>query len=482
MNLETLAPALGVLLILLGLASSLWLLRAPSIYLLSIHVISRVILDSQSAVTYEKVAAGLSVMQLYSVAFIGAAALHLLIQRKFTLHRYTMPLLAIVATALLSATIAESWTAMIALALRWSYLWVMIGLTVSTLEQGHGERLIWAVAAAGVYAFGNQMYTVITDQPKWGAGIWSYVGTFNHESDISFLLIMLLIPGVYLISRADSALKSLVGAGFIVAVHLGLGYAAYRSLWVATAGYWGFYLWTRYLRGSASRRATWMIASLGGGMFAVALFGSTVVDKMSDLVFFVANPSQYLDFSGNAKSVDLMSGRVDLINGYMALFLNSGSHVWVAGIGPSQGAKYVGLYAHNEYLSALVETGILGLVALLWFLWRFVVDAFSLTRSGDALAQATAPYVMAILLASLGTMPFQDMRAMLTLGLVLGALVYFCKLQRQPVSEFVPGSGTENFAAVARERRSGRDSGDDSELSGPTGPQILGLRPVEILR
>jgi hypothetical protein len=429
-NLATIGPALAALAAVALVGLSVRLLRAPSVYLLALHVVSRVVLDSAPAVTYKPVAAGLSLMQLYSVAFIGLAGLHLLLQRRLNVHRYTLPIAAIVATAALSTFIHKSYLPMATLTLRWLYLWVLIALTLSVLEQGGARRLLTALAVGGVYAFLNIVYSVVTDQPKWGAGQWSYVGTYFHESDVSFLMIMLIIPGLYLLIQRGGGLRPLVGLLCIGAAHIGLAYAAYRSLWVATAGFWAFFIWTRYLHGDITRRAAWMFASVVGVALGTVLIGPGAFEKMSDLGDFAANPSLYLDFSGDAKPVYLMSGRIDLINSYMGIYLNSGVHVWAAGIGPGEGADWVGLYAHNEYLSALVETGAFGFVALLWFLGRYLRDSVKVARVSDPGAQAMAPFLMVIVVSSMGTMPFQDMRAMLTLGIALGFVTHFTAAHR----------------------------------------------------
>lgn len=432
---ETLLSAISAIAVVLAVGGGLWLLRAPSIYLLALHVVSRVVLDSASEVTYQPVLGSLSLMQLYSVCFIGASGVHLLLLHRLRMHSYTLPLLAIVSAATLSAYLSSSWMELIVLILRWAYIWILIALTMSALEDDHGHQLMGAVAIAGLYTFLNQVYSIVTDQPKWGADQWSFVGTYAHESDISFLLTMLVVPGVYFISRPDNALGKVFGFGCLAASHVGLAYAAYRSLWIATAAYWGFYVWTRYLRGSISKRAFWVIASLGTVMVSTVVLGPSIVEKMADLAIFAANPSQYLDFSGDAKRMYLLSGRVDLINSYMGTYLNSGVHVWAAGIGPAQGKEEMGLYAHNEYLSALVEMGIFGFIALLWFLFRIASDAFALAKSTDLFAQATAPFLMVVLVSALGTMPFQDMRALMALGLVLGYLGHCrIKTKSQPVS------------------------------------------------
>jgi len=68
---------------------------------------------------------------------------------------------------------------------------------------------------------------------------------------------------------------------------------------------------------------------------------------------------------------------------------------------------------------------------------------FALAKSTDLLAQATAPFLMVVLVSALGTMPFQDMRALMALGLVLGYLGHFrTKTESQPASTVIgPESG-----------------------------------------
>jgi hypothetical protein len=146
----------------------------------------------------------------------------------------------------------------------------------------------------------------------------------------------------------------------------------------------------------------------------------TVADRLEDLALFLQAPADYLDFSGRGTRTGLMSGRIDLINAYMANFVAGPDSAWLVGLGPASGDKIVGVYAHNELVSALVETGILGLMALLFLLWRFadLASARKAVFGGISIGVAGGIYAMAVM--TLGTMPFRNARALMVLGVLLG--------------------------------------------------------------
>ncbi|MCB1679481.1 MAG: O-antigen ligase family protein [Halioglobus sp.] len=442
--LDTFGPAALALVAALAVFGTAFLFKTKPIYLLVLHITSRIILDSAPEYTYANLVGGLSLMQFYSVGFAATGWLYLFLRGRMTWHSYSAPLAALVVAYAVSATIHSAWLEFATSALRWFYLWVLIALTLYAMSEDGERSLMFGISVAGLYAFANQMYSVATDSPKWGAGMWTYVGTFKHESDLCFILVMLTPPAFYFLSCSRNIKDKLVGIACLGATCVGLYYGAYRSVWIAFAAYVGLYLWNRYLRGNMTSRAIWTSVTLAGAVGIGVTVGPAILSKTHDLIAFVSNPQEYLDFSGNAEKVGLMSGRVDLINSYMSLYLNSGVHVFFGGIGPGEGSTEVGIYAHNEYLSALVETGLIGLIALLWLMLRYISRASALSHHDAIGAQVAAPFFIVMCVSSLGTMPFRDMRAMLAMGLMMGITEWYANERSRSEQPRYSSLNTEN--------------------------------------
>ena len=94
------------------------------------------------------------------------------------------------------------------------------------------------------------------------------------------------------------------------------------------------------------------------------------------------------------------------------------------------------VYAHNNCVSALVETGAVGLGALLCIFYRMIGEARQALRTGTPASVTWGPVVFVIAAPALRTLPFLDIRAMFLLGMSLG-ICHGCSRS----GEYAPGAG-----------------------------------------
>lgn len=406
-----------------ALAAGGWLmLRMNPLVFFGVHALTRFALDSLAWITYIRSIGPFSILQLYSVAIVGYGLLFLWWRRRLFNGVYLFPIGVLLASYAVGAVLQHGLKGFMEEGLKWIYLFVIINLVLFVIETNPMKRMAWVVIGAVLYPLANQLYSIAIGAPKCDAGQCSYIGTFGHEGDVIFVF-MIAVPAVlYLIrqQRGQSVPLWLLAWGFLLYLHFAIYLVNYRTVLAAAAGYWAVYMWMNFGAASLGRRVL-LVASVPLAFAAVfAYVGRDMADKFADLSLFLANPGDYLDFSGNAVNDGLLSGRLYLINRYMAAWVNGSVEVLIAGIGIGEGSQRFGVYAHNELISSLTETGLLGMAALCLVVLRMLLSVQGGFRSRLDAAIVTAPMVLAILVSGLGTMPFRDVRAMLCLGLCLG--------------------------------------------------------------
>ncbi len=435
-------------------------LRWNPIAFLAFHLITRFVLDSIPDVTYMPTVAGLSLMQMYSVAIVTYGMFFLWWRRRLWRSALGVEVLLIVFVYALGAALAGQWLSLVEGALKWLYLYVLINLMIFVLEINPLARVMQLLCLVGLYPLLNQFQSIITHAPVFSGGQYNYLGSFHHETVLSYLLLIPIPAAMYLLleRRGKSLGRALVFGGLLLYAHVAFYLANYRTLLLAVAVYWAAYLWYRYRSLSVGRRISLVFVTIFAVSVLGALRGGDVAEKFSELVTFVSDPGRYLDFSGRPTSVGLMNGRIDLINNYMSIYAQSPSLVKLVGIGIERGNELVGLYTHNEYVGALVETGVFGLLALLCFLARATYIALRAARTRRPEALVSAPVVLAIVAAALGTMPFRAVQAMAFLGLYLGVCEWCRRMAESASTEQVlssaavadhPGLFTDNKGVAA---------------------------------
>jgi len=408
---------------------AIWYRRAV---LLWAHYSSRVVLDSFAAITYIPVAFGLSILQLYTTGFLLLTALILLSKRELRGIAVMPSIIILCVIYLVSGALQEAWRGAAEGFIRWSYLYLLSTLVVATSLQSGARSVMIAGWICLLYPLANQAKSIATNTPVFNAGQYSYIGTFSHESDLTFLILGFIILSFWLAISKDITSK-LFKLMFLISTaygHVALYLCNYRTSFVALAAFWALIairLWPRLRPGYKIGASFAAAVVLAGGLFSI---GNDVRENLSDLSEFVAAPGEYLDFSGHAKRTHLMSGRIDLINMYMSRYISGTVLEKMFGIGPGKGNEVFGIYAHNELISGLVETGAIGLLALLFLLWSFVKMGW--VRSSKLQMEWIVVHsgLLGMLVMVLGTMPFRDMRSLMMLGTMIGMSEYYRRFAR----------------------------------------------------
>lgn len=421
----TIALALGLGLPVLAVGLFLmW--TSPSAFL-ALHVLSRLLMDSGSTYTYREVASGLSIVKVYSMGITVLMAVYLWHRRRLMLLPYGVMALVMICAALVGTILTARWAGFVNVALRWSYVWLMAVLTLYAAQQTSPQRVATILLLCLIYPLVNLAVAGALFGGKVTAGQLSYHGTFGHESHVGYMCLAIIALATGLLASTRLPLTRVALAMMILVGHIALYLSNYRTALVSAMAYWMLMMLYLFPRLSATARVNVLLfGGLGLGLVLYKI-GPELASRLSDLSTIVADPGSHFDFSAptDYHEETLLSGRVALIDTYMYYYLQAPIELKIAGLGPESGTDIVGKYAHNEYVAALVEQGVVGLTALLGVLLSGFVIVRKAARRGDWLAKSMASLLGAIVIMSLGTMPFRDARGMLVLGIGLGLIEWY---------------------------------------------------------
>ncbi|MES9971381.1 MAG: O-antigen ligase family protein, partial [Candidatus Thiodiazotropha sp.] len=277
------------------------------------------------------------------------------------------------------------------------------------------KTVIVLLSLAFVYAPANQLAYIFTHPPSYDNGI-SYRGSFDHESNLGFLLVGMIPIILILKNITNNKIFKWLIFGLFLYLHIGIILNNYRTATLGLLVFWVIVFLYRFKSLSQVKKVGYISASFVFMLTAFVLFADRIADMFGDIYLIVSNPGLYFDFTGNAVPNKLMSGRIDIINTVMSVYIKSDIEQLLLGLGPSAINNIIGVYAHNEFISALVETGIIGFIVFSVVLITIIKRCNRVIKYDSIYALPAGSAVFAIIFMCLATMPFRNMRALMVVG------------------------------------------------------------------
>jgi hypothetical protein len=185
-------------------------------------------------------------------------------------------------------------------------------------------------------------------------------------------------------------------------------------------------------------RKSLFICVLSFFIVAIGVFaGPKIAERITPLIEVLNNPSEFMDINDSQSVVGnrlkrnyMLSGRLDIWRAAFVEYKKSPIEEKFFGLGFNiiREISYKHLkgtgYAHNEYLSSLIETGVFGLLGLL--IWIVVISLKLLFELKYMQWETfvSIPVFFSTLVIAMGTMPFRSLRAVLVLGIYTGIALY----------------------------------------------------------
>lgn len=394
---------------------------------LGTHISSRVILDGFSSITYEKVILNLSIMQIYSIGIIIFLTLYIALkkERDQKLFFLFIPVMIIIISYVFSGFINNDWLPVIEKITMWIYLVLLSGFIVYILQYYHLNSLIFVLWISLLPAVVIQIVAILSNDYSIAAGGHkTYSGGYAHQFMLSYLLLGFTFSSIYI----SVAHKNIIANIFFILCAfwgmIGIYLCGYRSSLLALLVFLSFAFAYYISRSNVPRK---FLALYFIPVFMASIFyylGADFSGRMYDIWLFIQSPSSYIDFSGDPEVDLIFSGRIYIINTLMAAYLSSPMEAIIFGMGIESSDKIIGTYAHNEYVSALVETGIFGIFSFSAFIIFYLYTLLKNKKIMPINECIVLSFGIGLLVMSLSTMPFRCMRAMMLIGIVFGIMYY----------------------------------------------------------
>jgi hypothetical protein len=269
----------------------------------------------------------------------------------------------------------------------------------------------------------------------------SYIATYSHEAILTMVLYMAIPAAFYFLvaSGKRGAFTRAISFIYLIALLVGAYIANYRTIIIGIIFYMIIVVVTYlYKRKSFILTFNTTMVALIAGVVSASLISvdlSSVIDRFYDIYKLVSDAGRFIkppeEYSKD--EIMVMSGRPYLISVYLSYYFTSPFEVILAGIGSGVGEKLFGAYAHNGYVAALVELGLIGFFAFMYLV--FIITSISLRTFKYENGYIFGAFPLSILVIALGTMPFVNVIDLLAFGTYLGICCFLVYFQKQPPSQ-----------------------------------------------
>lgn len=428
------------------LAAFLLLLKIKRVFILFLVLFIRVLLDSIPVLTYKEIAYSLSFLDFYTLFIMAYMSAFLLQRGDFLLDSISKTM----ALVLLPMSITSIYHTDLKNLIEIGSLWIYFLLTyhffchvVSGVPKITVYKIIFVIS---LYPLLNQILMAAQGQGFFYAGYMRFFGSFDHPVKISFCLALAVPAAVFLFMNAPrSRTKWFLGLA-IAFFHVGVYLTHYRTAWISLLGFWFFYI-ALYVR----RRLLSLLPALALAFLLIQFHGEVLTDRLAPIKTFVTKPGILFDFE-NYQYNDLFTGRIAIWKAGLDAYFHSEFPDLLVGLGLNSMSKISYTYMHNEFLSALVETGIFGFAGILT--WVVVVSACLLSARNEGRRHSLFVFSAFILFltAALGTMPFRNISIMNYMALYMACATSRATLPAQirpaPSHLSVNISAVENVVSI----------------------------------
>ena len=385
----------------------------------------RYALDALHTFTFGSSPLGMSWNALASVAI--AAVGILVVRRTRGLPLLLLPVAPWLAAMLASAVLNVDTTDAFIAITKVVYFLVLAIAAYQAAEEIGAARLMQLLLPVGLVPLAFQAIAIPLGVTKAGEadGSVSYIGGFHHEAAFSLLILNALLIVCFADSLRFRSKLLLIGW-----CGVGLFLANYRTSILAAGP---LLVATLFLGSTRSfvREQRLFVAML---LFGVAMVGLTAIgihsaDRFADLGTVYQRGFGIIQRPGTFSAEDrhLLSGRAEIWSLYIYTWRDGSAWQHVLGFGPETWTNVLHLYAHNTLVSALYETGVVGVLALL-FLWLTML-VLSLATPSPVRLRLVAAH-LTFIIVNMATMPFWMIEGVLYYAVLCGLTAHYVMLRR----------------------------------------------------
>lgn len=401
--------------------------QSASVFLKSFiaFVFCRLVLASNHELSFPPIVGSFSLISLCTILFFFYFIFILYFSnRSYKVYIQRKLLLAIIALMIFSGLINGNLSLGIPEIIKWSLLYVLLLVLSKALIYDGLFNVIKSVRLLMMLPILLLLASFLLGEVKAteNDGSASFVGGYYHEAVFSIVVFTALIVNAfyYRLIESNHILKQLVIPTVLVLL---LFLVNYRTTMISAVIFYAFYL--MYLFSiNKTRLSKFVVPAILFAVLSVSLVSEfNQVDNENSRfrdIGLVINKVQYLSDYPEYYSFEekrYFSGRVYAWNRYLYEYADHGLLENVIGLGMNSWKDYFNKYAHNTFVSAIFEIGIIGLLLLLLFFFKELLTTLTYSSKPDQYLIFGA--LISFILLNIGTMPLWQIEGILLLVIIL---------------------------------------------------------------
>ncbi len=377
---------------------------------------AKMFLDSIPFLTYPKLSYGLSFMEYFTFGLMIFMVLYLLVYKGIVLDAISKSMAPLLVAMAITTAYHRNIADLIDLGSLWLYFILLYLLFKYLLYNMHINNVLNFIVITSLYPFLNQLYSVLIGVGRLHYGFVRYEGTFGHPNAVAEYLFIAIPASLYLLTVSNKLVRKYFYICVLALCHIGIFLASYRTIWIAVIIFWLFYV----LFASRNKLVTVMVLAFVS-IVAWYFIGEIFRSKLMPIKIILENPDPLTDIASH-KYDKLLSARIGLWKGSLRAYLDSNLIEKLIGLGIGSTKRMHSIYMHSEYISALVETGIIGFATLLlWIYFVFRTLYYNLYHDKEYTCIVLGTFISFLVIA-FGCMPFRSVLSINYISLFLASI------------------------------------------------------------
>ncbi|MAE35874.1 MAG: hypothetical protein CMH97_11740 [Oceanospirillaceae bacterium] len=391
-------------------------------------VLLRLMLSSMHEITFLGVVAGQSLISLFSLAFAGLTTLYLLYYKiPIVRSRILWPVKILVIVLIVSGMINSPISAVSEI-VKWVLLINLVLLFIISMNENGTKKVFYGLAVCYLYPVILLILSVLLRESKASEadGSTSYIGGAYHEAAFS---VVIFSAGAIFLLLATALQKPRVVQAFVILVMLFmLILVNYRTTLLAALAFVAVYSIFKFLSARQLQKSIMIVAILTAIPALPALMSlmssGSLYERFEEIPVFVEQVGElmvpydyYYEEDGK-----FFSGRLMIWNQYITTWSEGTLTEKLLGYGPGSWQDYFTLYAHNTFVSALFEWGVVGLAILLFVFFTVLLRLLKISLHPNGYTAFSI--LSGFIVLNLATMPLWQIEGMLLFSVLIAVSIY----------------------------------------------------------
>ena len=381
-------------------------------------VLVRLMLSSIHEFTYINIAAGLSIISIFSICIVGIILIYLTrIRYPYILGSQFLLVKILILVMLVSGAFGNVVLSIVE-GIKWVFLVCMMCVLIVAIKENKALLVIRALCVVYSYPVFLVLLSIVFMEVKASEadGSRSFIGGFNHESAFS---VILFTSTFLFLAHAEATKKSVAVKFGILMIGLVLIFLVnYRTTIMAYLIFFGSYCFLVFLQSGIREKLLSLIPLLLVLLVAPFMVSASLLERFEEIPQFMADIAELLvpyDYYYN-QDRKYFSGRLYIWNVYFMGWYESSGLEQLIGHGPGSWRSFYTLYAHNTYISALYEIGVVGFLILILI---FTITFFKLiVLSNRPVLRIALCSMLGFLVLNMATMPLWQIEGVVLFSII----------------------------------------------------------------